>query len=356
MFNSGALAGVVGEHLTTAVLLFDEAFRLGLMNAAAEDLLSVSQRQMKGMKVEHIIPGKNAFSGLLQRSFETGSPYSEWAMEIELLNEKKITVDCVFTPINVKKSGKHVLVEMTNSNFYNRIAREETLISQNLTTKELGRALAHEIKNPLGGIRGAAQLLRQELEEDGLKEYTDIVINEADRLRNLVDKILTPDKELSFAEENIHEILQYVLHLLHAEKDISSQFISDYDPSLPEIFVDRESLVQVFLNLLRNANQAVNNQGQIIIKTRATHKVTIAHQLHKLCIRIDIIDDGPGVDENLVDRIFYPMITTRAEGTGLGLPIAQSLVQKHGGIIEYNRNQHKTTFTVLIPWRDSTDE
>ena len=352
MANPSALCEIFNYHLSTAVLLFDQDLRLEAMNTAAEDLLFVSQRQVLGMKVDQIIPADSNFSDSMGRSFSTGTAYSEWALQLQLANDKTITVDCVFTPIKLNGDHTHLLVEMTNSNFYNRISREKSLIEQNLTSKEWGRALAHEIKNPLGGLRGAAQLLRNELENEELKEYTDIIINEADRLRNLVDNMLAPDKELKFSNENIHEILQYVWHLINADSKSGCKLICDYDPSLPEILADRESLVQVFLNLIRNAIQAMNDTGDIILRTRVAQKVTIAQRMYKLCLKVEIIDDGPGVPEDLIDRIFYPMITTRPDGSGLGLPIAQSLIQKHGGIIEYHRINQQTVFTVLLPWRD----
>lgn len=350
MTESEALSGLLLDHITTAVLLYDNDFRLVDMNAAAEDLLSVSQRQVAGMDAWQMMSKSKQFSDSLQRSVSSGASYAQWAMDVTLINKKVITVDCVFTPIRIQNNSQHLLVEMINTDFHKRIAREENLIAQNLTSKELGKALAHEIKNPLGGLRGAAQLLSQELIEDDLKEYTDIIISEADRLRNLVDRMLAPEKELNYSVENIHEILQYVCHLIAAETNTEFSLICDYDPSLPEITADRGSLVQVFLNIIRNAIQAIDDDGEVIIKTRAERKVTIAQTMHKLCLRVDVIDNGPGVDDSLVDRIFYPMITTRASGTGLGLSIAQSLIQKHGGIIEYNRINQKTIFTILFPW------
>ena len=201
----------------------------------------------------------------------------------------------------------------------------------------------------------AAQLPRQELDDEQLREYTDIVIQEADRLRNLVDKMLATDREFSFKPVNIHEVLEYVCNLITAEADFEHTIYRDYDPSLPEITADRESMIQVFLNLIRNAVQAISVGGQVSIKTRSERKVTIAHMMHKLCLRVDIIDDGKGIPNDIAESIFYPMITSRADGSGLGLPIAQSLIQQHGGFIEHNRTHEHTVFTVLLPW-ESHDE
>ncbi len=349
MTVSGASSEILIDHLTTAVLLFDRDLRLKGINASAEDLLSVSHRKVIGLDVEQILPNSFFFSEAVKRSFSDGSPCVQWAADIDLPNMKTITVDCVFTPIDNGQGVDCLVVEMMNTYFHKRISKEETLIAQNLTSNELSRALAHEIKNPLGGLRGAAQLLRQELVSDDLKEYTDIIINEADRLRNLVDRMLSPDKEMNFSTENIHEILEYVCSLISAETTINFNLVRDYDPSLPEIWTDRESMIQIFLNIIRNSIQAIEEEGEITIQTRAERKCTIAQVLHKLCLRIDVIDNGSGILDDMVDRIFYPMITSRAEGTGLGLPIAQSLIQKHGGIIEYNRVNERTVFTILLP-------
>lgn len=343
------------DNLTAAVLLFDENMRLSFINAAGESLLSVSQRKILGLTPVEFLPNSKSFTDSIERSFSTRFRFVEWAMAIEISSEKTLSVDCVFTPIQCITGGDCLIIELVDTHSHRRFEREENLISQQLTVKESARALAHEVKNPLGGIRGAAQLLQQELEDDSLREYTDIVIQEADRLRNLVDRMLTSDRELVFATVNIHEILEYVCNLTNAEADIKFQLSRDYDPSLPEILGDRESLIQVFINVIRNAIQAIEPEGNVIVKTRVERKITIAQTLNKLCLRIDIIDDGAGIEDDMVDSIFYPMITSRAEGTGLGLSIAQSLIHQHGGFIEYNRNNRKSIFTILLPWECNHD-
>ena len=350
-----ALSRLIIEHITTGVLMFDDELNILNINAAAEDLLLMSNRQVAGQQLDTVMPLANDFKDSLRRSRETGASIAQWALNLPLANQKIVVVDCVITPFRVEDDKDYLIVEMMNTYFHKRITKEENLIALSNTSEQLGRALAHEIKNPLGGLRGAAQLLNAELQNDEHKEYTGIIIKEADRLRNLVDKMLAPEKQLEFSTGNIHEILDYVCNILKAETDRRFNIVTDYDPSLPELWADRESLVQVFLNIIRNAIQSIHEGGEVLLRTRAERKVTIAQVLHKLCIRVDVIDDGPGIPTNLVDKIFYPMITSRAEGTGLGLPIAQSLIQKHGGIIEYNRIEQRTVFTTLIPWEDHDD-
>mgnify|MGYP002621766087 CR=1 FL=1 len=209
--------------------------------------------------------------------------------------------------------------------------------------------MAHEIKNPLGGIRGAAQLLEMELDNEGLYEYTKIIINESDRLRNFIDRMLTSSAQAEKKAMNIHEVLEYVVSVVTAENSHSINIEKDYDPSLPDITADREQIIQALLNLLRNAIQAIDEDGLITLRTRVQRQVTIQNQLNRHVIVIDIIDDGPGIPPEIEAGAFYPMITGRAEGTGLGLSIAQQLVQSHGGLISYERKNDNTYFTILLP-------
>lgn len=345
-------AALLLDNLTTAVLFFDENKELCFINSAGENLLSVSNRKLLGQSPDQMFPNTPLFAEAVDRSYATQYSYVEWGMELDLPSLKTIVVDCVFTPISSEINGSSLIIELVDSHSHRRFTREENLIVQHLTAKESARALAHEVKNPLGGIRGAAQLLQQELQGDLLREYTEIVIQEADRLRSLVDRMLTSDRELKVSDVNIHEVLEYVCSLIKAESDFHFSLERDYDPSLPVLTADRESLIQVFLNVIRNAVQAIETDGEIIVKTRAERKVTIAHVMNRLCLRIDVIDDGQGIPKDIVDSIFYPMITSKPEGTGLGLSIAQSLIQQHGGIIEYNRSRSKTIFTILLPWEN----
>ncbi|MEE8321044.1 MAG: nitrogen regulation protein NR(II) [Gammaproteobacteria bacterium] len=337
------------EHLSTAVLLFDRNLQLRCINSAGEHLLSVSQRRVSGRTPLELLPSSPFFAEAIKRSLELGSVSIERGIDLNLHNEQSITVDCMITPIIDGEKYNEVVVELVDSNSFIRVMREENLQAVHDAGKISVRGMAHEVKNPLGGIRGAAQLLERELVEGELTEYTKIIISEADRLRNFIDRMLTPNVRPDITQFNIHEVLEYVLGVVEAECDTSLKLTRNYDPSIPSIHADREQMIQSMLNLVRNAVQAIDENGTICLKTRARRKVTIQHKLHKLVLQVEIIDDGPGIPPEIENGAFYPMVTGRSEGTGLGLSIAQSLIQSHGGLIEYERKDEKTCFRVLLP-------
>jgi len=212
------------------------------------------------------------------------------------------------------------------------------------------RQLAHEIKNPLGGLRGAAQLLERQLNDAAMREYTSIIISEADRLKSLVDSLLGPGRAPHQELVNIHELIQHVRQLLVAEAPPGVAIDRDYDPSLPPLILDRNQLIQAMLNLGRNAVQAMNSSGQLILRTRALTNVNIGTRRHRLVACVQFEDSGPGVPEHLQSTLFYPFVTGRQEGTGLGLAIAQDLVSRHSGLIEFESRPGRTTFTMLLPF------
>jgi two-component system nitrogen regulation sensor histidine kinase GlnL len=211
------------------------------------------------------------------------------------------------------------------------------------------RQLAHEIKNPLGGIRGAAQLLARQLDNDELTEYTDVIISETDRLAGLVDTLLGPGGPPNKQPLNIHELLEYVVRIIEAEDDKSLHIRRDYDPGLPLIDLDRDQMVQAFLNLVRNAATALQGQGTITLRSRAVSNFTIGDVRHRVIASIEIEDDGPGIPADLQDMVFYPLVTGNPHGTGLGLPAAQELISRHGGLIEFESRPGRTVFIVQIP-------
>jgi len=215
------------------------------------------------------------------------------------------------------------------------------------------RQLAHEIKNPLGGIRGAAQLLGKQLENDELTEYTDVVISETDRLAGLVDTLLGPGGPSNKRPANIHELLEYVVRIIEAEEQKQVTFSRDYDPGLPLMNLDRDQIIQALLNLVRNAAAALEGQGTITLKSRAVTNFTIGDTRHSVIASIEIEDDGPGVPNDLQDSVFYPLVTSRPDGTGLGLPAAQELLSRHGGLIEFESRPGRTVFFVRIPLQQS---
>ncbi len=338
------------ENIYTAVLVFDGDLRLVTINAAGENLLSLSQRKIQGAKLEEIFLASTSFRDTIKQALDTGQPCMEWGMELRLTNTREVLVDCRMTPWLKQDTCQEIIVEMVDAQSHVKVVKEESLsILHDAATQSL-QGMAHEIKNPLGGLRGAAQLLEMELDGNSeLTEYTQIIINEADRLRNLIDRMVTPKSLTEVAPVNVHEVLDYVLSVVEAEDMPGFEVHKDYDPSLPTINVDREQLIQALLNIIRNAFQAVDENGEITFRTRIARRLTIQQQYHKMALQLEIIDNGPGVPEEIEDGIFYPMVTGRADGTGLGLSIAQSLIQAHGGVIEYERVDARTIFRVVIP-------
>ncbi|MDX1607410.1 MAG: nitrogen regulation protein NR(II), partial [Candidatus Competibacterales bacterium] len=285
-----------------------------------------------------------------------GYPFTEREVTLLLAGETAITVDFTVQSLGgaTGRQAPELLVELRQLDRQLRINREENLLAQHHTTRQLIRNLAHEIKNPLGGLRGAAQLLERELREPGLKEYTGIIIGEADRLRNLVDRMLGPSRPPVYGEINIHELLERVRSLVTAESGPELRIVQDYDPSIPPLTGDADRLIQAVLNIVRNAVQAIESRGSILLRTRVQRQCTIGPKRHKLAARIDVVDDGPGIPAELREHIFYPMISGHAFGTGLGLSIAQILVNQHGGLIEFTSRPGETVFTLLLPL-ESTD-
>jgi two-component system nitrogen regulation sensor histidine kinase GlnL len=229
------------------------------------------------------------------------------------------------------------------------VRREAALVAQQQLSRRIIRQLAHEVKNPLGGLRGAAQLLERQLPEPDLKAYTRVIIEEADRLASLVDGILRAGGAARPEEVNLHRITEHVAQLIEAEKPAGVELLRDYDPSLPAIRVDRHQMIQAFLNIARNAMQAVGERGRLTFRTRALSNFTLAGERHRLVLSAEVEDNGPGIPEDLKETIFYPLVTGRPTGTGLGLTIAQDLVSRNGGLIEFVSHPGKTVFQLRLP-------
>ncbi|MDX1252433.1 MAG: nitrogen regulation protein NR(II) [Gammaproteobacteria bacterium] len=336
------------DGLTTAVLVFDDVLRLIYVNPAGEMVFEVSARRLLGLPVQDLLPGAALVVDAMRYALESGAPFAEHELQLALPGGRKISVDMTITPLAEGRGGE-LLVELVQVDRQMRITREENLLAQLQAARAVVRGLAHEIKNPLGGLRGAAQLLERELVDEALTEYTGIIIGEADRLQNLVNRILGPNTLSQKRLANIHQVLERVRGVVLAEVPTGVSIIRDYDPSIPEFSVDPDQLIQAVLNIVRNAVQAIDGAGDIILRTRIQRQITIGQQRHKLAARIEVIDSGPGIAPDMVERIFYPMVTTRPEGTGLGLSIAQSLVQQHDGLIECSSHPGQTTFTIVLP-------
>jgi len=346
-----ALEGGLIQHLTTAVVVLDEDLRFSYLNNAAESLLSLSARQALGQRLADVVLTYPGIAGLADRALATGQSFTERDIEMHPPGGATLNVDCVLTPlIQGGPLGGQILMEILSVDRHLKLVREERIIAQGQMTQSMLAGIAHEVKNPLGGIRGAAQLLARELRDEGTLEYTRIIIGEADRLRELVDRMLEPNRAIKPHPVNVHEVLEHVRQLVEVSEPGKRVVVErDYDPSLPPVLADRDRLVQAFLNLLKNAVQAVGEGGRIGLRTRIQRQVTIGSKLHRLVLRAEVMDDGPGVPPDLADSLFMPLVTGRAGGHGLGLPMAQSIVQRMGGLIGFTSEPGNTVFTVWLP-------
>lgn len=335
------------EHLATAVLLLDDAGNILYINPAAELLFAVSANQMQGFPLSQVFPGCDILLKAVESALASNSPFREHEVPITTTRQHTLVVTCTATPVDPPPA--RLILEFQQMDQQLRIAREERMLIQQQANAELLRNLAHEIRNPLGGLRGAAQLLEHELPQPALREYTQVIIKEADRLQQLMDRLLVPHRVPKYEPTNIHEVLERVRSLLLAESPKGISIRRDYDTSLPELIGDREKLIQAVLNIARNAVQAMHGQGEIILRTRAERQVTLSKKRYRVAIRLQIIDNGPGIPQEIRDRIFYPLVTGRAEGSGLGLTLAQTFITQHHGMIECESEPGHTCFTILLP-------
>ncbi len=338
--------------LLTAVVVVDASMQVAYMNPAAESLFGTSAPRAIGHSADALLydDGTNVF-GVLSETFESGLTLTRRAAEFRTRQGQEVTADLT---ISLDPIMECLVIELQPISRLVRINRDDRARSSFKTTRELIRGLAHEVKNPLGGLRGAAQLLERELDSAEQREYTQIIIHEADRLSELVDRLLGPNKEPRTGPYNIHRILEHVIRLVEAESPGEVAFERDYDPSLPELSGDEDQIIQALLNMVRNAAQSLiehagTRNPTITLRTRVVRTFTISGVKHRMVAQIDIIDNGPGIDESMIDEIFYPMITTRAGGTGLGLAITQSVIGQHGGVIECESHPGHTCFSVFLP-------
>jgi two-component system, NtrC family, nitrogen regulation sensor histidine kinase GlnL len=340
------------DNLHSAIMVIGENLEVVCINPAAEMLFHISNNRAVKKNIRELIINEHEFFDRLERSLISGHPYTVYDGHLRIHNHQLIEVDYSVSPVQYRSKGKFLLLEFVRLISQQKLSLEESILSQYEASKSLLRGLAHEIKNPLGGIRGAAQLLERELDNENNKQYTQIIINEADRLKNLLDRMVGPKDMPTKKEVNIHKILEHVRQLVLAETDHIT-FCADYDPSIPELYADESMMIQVFLNITRNAVIAIdsinNENGKIKFKTRTQRNCKIGIHTYPLVAKIDIEDNGGGVPVEIQEKIFMPMITGHAEGTGLGLSIAQSLVHQHGGLIEFTSEPEKTVFTILLP-------
>ena len=343
------------DALSTGIVMVDERLCVVYANVGAQALLSVSLNQSRGRPIQELFPDCSALRELLRRSLEHTEPCA--GHEIELLAastqgaREPAVVDITVTPLEAPLSGTHLLLEFADARARQRINRESEILSRLDGSRHMIKQLAHEIKNPLGGLRGAAQLLDRELHDEALKEYTAVIINEADRLRALVDNMLGPARApLLRGGVNIHEICEHVFHLLRSEAPLDVILERDYDPSLPSGAFARNEIIQAILNVGRNALQALPpSAGRVLIRTRALSNTTIGTVRHRLVANIEVEDNGHGVPPELRGSLFYPLVTGRPNGSGLGLAVAQELIARHRGLIEFESQPGRTVFSLLLP-------
>ena len=339
------------EHLATAIVLLDDNRRIVYTNPSAETIFAFSATQVSGLPIIEVFPDCEILMLAVNSAISQQSPFREHEFTITTHRQNSFSVTCTVTPIDSPVAC--LILEFQQMDAQLRIAREERMLIQQQANAELLRNLAHEIRNPLGGLRGAAQLLEHELPSPNLREYTQVIIKEADRLQSLMDRLLIPHRVPKYQSTNIHEVLERVRSLLLAESPKDIRIQRDYDLSLPELIGDREKLIQAVLNIARNAAQAMQSNrtpnSQITFRTRAERQVTLARKRYRVAIKLEIIDNGPGIPADIRDRIFFPLVSGSDGGTGLGLTLAQTFITQHHGMIECESEPGKTCFTILLP-------
>ena len=340
------------ESLVTAVIVCDKDLIINYINPSTETLFEVSAKQAINNNISIFFEDtNNFFKKIIQKVDQQKNSYKEHEYFLQTQQKKTICVSLTVTALI--DSSDEFIIEFIQMDQQLKVAREERMFIQQQANTELLRNLAHEVRNPLGGLRGAAQLLEQELDENSLKEYTQIIINEADRLQNLMNRMLTPHQMPVYKKTNIHEILERVRSLILSEFSTDITFIRDYDVSLPEFIMDREKLIQAILNIARNGAQAMKLSNQDDMKlsfiTRAERQIVFRKKKHATAIRIDIVDNGPGIKNELIDKIFFPLVTGNENGSGLGLSLAQNLISLHQGMIDCHSVPGNTVFSIILP-------
>jgi two-component system nitrogen regulation sensor histidine kinase GlnL len=338
--------------LATIVLVSRPDGQILFANTASEDVLGMGLRALEAMRLQDLFTDTAEVERALQGA--RGGAFSALRYDAHLRRQghDPIPVHVIVAPSD---GAEEVMIELLPLEQQARQDREERLIDQALANKELIRNLAHEIKNPLGGIRGAAQLLQMEIESRDLIEYTQVIVREADRLQTLVDRLLAPHRRPHVVGPvNIHEVCERVRSLILAEFPRGLRVVRDYDTSLPEFRGDKEQLIQAVLNIVHNAAQALAERIQqgdatIILRSRIARQITVVKQRHRLALELHVIDNGPGIPEEIKDRLFSPLVSGRDGGSGLGLNLAQTFVQQHQGLIECESSPGRTDFKMLIP-------
>jgi two-component system nitrogen regulation sensor histidine kinase GlnL len=335
------------DNLRTAILILDKDFNYVYTNASAIDLLgsAAAIKKLTELRCENV-----SLSTYLN-NISTDSQ-SIMLRDLKFKNFDRIEriVDCNISSY-YDDEIKYILLELNETGRLYNISLDQNLIDQQKATREMVKGLSHEIKNPLGGIMGAAQLLDRTLTDKSQAKFTKIIRKESERLLKLINAMASPLPSENKDMINIHEVTEHVTELFKYDaENLGVNFVKDYDPSIPQLYLDKNQIIQALINIIRNAIQAINKDGEIIIRTRPLLKYTIGDMRHDLVIKIDVIDNGVGIPEKKLKEIFYPMVTTKNDGMGLGLTIAQSIVIQNKGIIECKSKNKETVFSIIIPW------
>lgn len=351
MLEASGINRIMLDNMVTGIILLDKEQAVQYVNTATEQLLGQSKRRLANQPFQSLISHTTLNLEILNEVLEHGQSFTDSEVTV-VVDNKPAMVEFSATRI-LNQAEPLLLLELKPIDQQKKISQEVHQHAQQQAAKELVRGLAHEIKNPLGGLRGAAQLLDRELPDEHLKEFTNIIIEQADRLRNLVDRLLGPQRLAERELRNIHSVLEKVRQLVELELPQGISIERDYDPSIPDFEMDHEQLQQAFLNIVKNAVQALKPraEGHIQLVTRTAHQVNIAGQRYRLVAEIRIIDDGPGIPAELADTLFYPMVTGRDGGTGLGLSISQNLINQHKGRIDCASWPGHTEFVIHLPLR-----
>lgn len=353
--NDEAFCRRLLDNQRTSLLGLDRGLCIRYLNTAAEALFHASHQQLVASRLGHFFPDADTLEAGLEGCLRNGRAFTCREVELRDLGGHIQCVDYSVAPLEEGGTDFALLIEMQPVDRLRRMSREEGWQQAHVATRQLVRGVAHELKNPLGGIRGAAQLLANALPSNDWQEYLDVIVNESNRLCELADRLLGVNQMPEFQAVNIHECVERVRQLVQAEQP-SMKLLRDYDPSLPELLVDRNQLVQALLNLVRNAMQSLLENkitdACIVLRTRALRQFTIDGERHRLVLRIDVEDNGPGVPASLQEALFFPLVTGRAQGTGLGLAIAQDIVRQHHGMVDCDSQPGHTCFSVLLPLTD----
>ncbi|SEQ98246.1 two-component system, NtrC family, nitrogen regulation sensor histidine kinase GlnL [Rosenbergiella nectarea] len=345
--NTASDAVQILNSLINCVLVVDHKLVIHYANPAAQQLLAQSSRKLFGTPLPELTGYFSLNVEVMHESLSVGQGFTDSEVTL-VVDGRAHTLALTAQPL----PDQQILLEMAPMDNQRRLSQEQLQHAQQIAARDLVRGLAHEIKNPLGGLRGAAQLLSKALPDPALKEYTNVIIEQADRLRNLVDRLLGPQQPGMHVMQNIHQVAERVVKLVSMELPDNVTLVRDYDPSLPELQHDPDQIEQVLLNMVSNALQALGREGgTITLRTRTAFQLTLHGTRYRLAAQIDIEDDGPGIPTHLHDTLFYPMVSGRENGTGLGLSIARSLIDQHAGKIEFKSWPGHTEFSIFLPIR-----